>query len=189
MRSVRQSRFSDLISTHPCGPNETWIRVRRPPAPDARGCSSLHSGAGNHWGGSAQSGGQALERGATVDVLIDENRRHCRVSIDYTGRCPLILVCSGRSHAPRRSSPAISHSDQGTRAHGPGRRYHSVHCHAYDPKSISENGFAVCERDQSRWSSQRSCTQLTGRAPACMTRSIAAWCASTEVPPTASTTG
>ena len=42
----------------------------------------------------------------------------------------------------------------------------------YDPKRISEKGFAVCERDQSRWSSQRSCTQLTGRAPACMTRSI-----------------
>jgi hypothetical protein len=47
----------------------------------------------------------------------------------------------------------------------------------------------VSTRAQSRWSSQASETQLIGCAPAWTTRSSAARCASTEVPPIASTTG
>ena len=47
----------------------------------------------------------------------------------------------------------------------------------------------VSTRAQSRCSSQARDTQLIGCAPAWVIRSSPAWCASGEVPPTASTTG
>ncbi len=56
-------------------------------------------------------------------------------------------------------------------------------------KRISEKPGTVSARFQSRCSSQMSCTQLVGRAPAWIRRvSPASW-AWRDVPPTASTTG
>src|SRR6266576_2205672 len=55
--------------------------------------------------------------------------------------------------------------------------------------TISTTPATVSERAQSRCSSLANETQLTGWPPACTTRSRPARCASSEVPPIASTTG
>ena len=157
-------------------------------APINRGCSSLHGGAGNYRGGTSSVWWTGLRASRTsADVWIDEFDHLAKVTIDYTGRCPIDPCVRVAHHITRRNRCQRFRA----RIRKPKRTVRDVDTTVmlYDPKRISEKGFAVCERDQSRWSSQRSCTQLTGRAPACMIRSIAARCASTEVPPTASTTG
>jgi len=62
-------------------------------------------------------------------------------------------------------------------------------CSRRSARTMSTIAGTVSTRAQSRWSSQASETQLIGCAPAWTTRSSAARCASTEVPPIASTTG
>src|SRR4029077_16888106 len=56
-------------------------------------------------------------------------------------------------------------------------------------RTICPTSCTVSRRAQSRCSSTARETQLTGLAPPCTTRSVPARCASTEVPPMASTTG
>src|SRR6478672_3163623 len=55
--------------------------------------------------------------------------------------------------------------------------------------TMSITSSTVSSRAQSRWSSTASATQVIGLAPAWTTRSSPARCASSEVPPIASTTG
>ena len=75
--------------------------------------------------------------------------------------------------------------------YAPRRRHDSPACCQCPSTAnrISANLAAVSPRTQSRCSSHAIWTQLIGFAPACATRSNAARWASSEVPPTASTTG
>src|SRR5439155_4853931 len=64
--------------------------------------------------------------------------------------------------------------------------------HAFRRRSVSTitmTSATVSSRAQSRWSSTARATHVTGCAPACTTRSSPARCASSLVPPIASTTG